>query len=230
MISKNDKTNRFLDKCIFIVDHDYDGVKSMRYNVYDDQAKYFTITKPYSFENYFLELNNLCELFKYFKLTNEDVEKFRKQYSKFAEEIQEYTRLKSTTIGLKKKQTSCYDRNCLSYSPKYKYDDIFNFKFINNECTYNRNNLCEEISRMKQYINNNNNAINYYKNHSINLVKNNDFIRGHDAFNFLTKYLHDIYGINFSDYPPNNIYNNVVKNFQVDIVIKNGLGQIINSE
>lgn len=225
IIKKIPRLNKFMNKYIFIIDHDYVGLTSEEIEIDYDSYTNITITKPYSFENYFLTEKNIKTIFKYFNIEN-DSDNFINLYNAFAKEIQEYTRLKSSTIEIKQKQSKYYDQYCSSYIKKYSYDEIFDFDFSDGKLNYNRKYLYEEISLLKRYVNNNNNARQYYLNQSIDLVKNNDFIRGHNAFDFLIKYLQQVHNI-IVDIGNNDQYSKLVKILDVDINIKNAIGDSI---
>ena len=67
-IKDNKTLNKSLNKCIFIVDHDYDGLVDRKLD--DNECNNFTITEPYAFENYFLSEDNLKEIFKLFNISD----------------------------------------------------------------------------------------------------------------------------------------------------------------
>ena len=225
IIRRISKLNKYMDKYIFIVDHDYGGLTSQEHYIDNSLFNSFTITKPYSFENYFLKEENIKIIFKYYGIEN-DYYTFLNLYNQFAREIKEYTRLKSSTIVVKQMQSEVYDQYCPFYRKKHSYDDIFVFDFSNGKLNYNRKNLYDEISLMKRYVDNNESAKKYYKKYSYNLVMNNDFVRGHNAFDFLSNYLYQVHGIKLV-VGNNEEYINIVRMLKVDIDIRNGLGKLI---
>ena len=83
----------YLDRCIFLIDHDYEGALSSKVVVPETLRDNLTITKLYSFENYFLIEENIDKIFKLFGL--DDVNVFKQKLNNFVEEIREYNRLKS---------------------------------------------------------------------------------------------------------------------------------------
>ena len=46
-------------RCLFIVDHDYDGLDCRRYGLSELARKYINVLPVYSFENYFLNQKNM---------------------------------------------------------------------------------------------------------------------------------------------------------------------------
>ncbi len=228
IIKNIDKFKKYLDKYIFVIDHDYMGLSSTKININSNLVNSFSITKPYSFENYFLKEYNIKIIFDYLNI-QDDYENFINLFNRFANEIKEYTRLKSSTIAVQQINNTCYDQYCFPYKKKYSYDDIFNFNFKNGRFEYNRNYLYEEVNSMRNYINNPNNykANEYYRIYSYELVLNNDFIRGHNAFDFLARFLIDRHDIDISE-TNKGLYNTIVKLLDVDIEFMNALGKKIN--
>lgn len=86
----------YLDRCIFLIDHDYEGALSSKVVVPETLRDNLTITKLYSFENYFLIEENIDKIFKLFGL--DDVNVFKQKLNNFVEEISEYNRLKVQLI------------------------------------------------------------------------------------------------------------------------------------
>ena len=222
-IKNNKNFNRYMNKYVFIVDHDYAGLMSSKYDIEEETNNKFSITKPYSFENYFLTPENIKKIFYFLNISN-DYQNFINLYNQFGEEIKDFTRLKSSTIIVGQKQSEYYDKNCKIYSKKYSYEEIFDFKFEQNELKYNRELLDEEIAELRNYIDETPSVKKIYDNYSYNLVKNNDFIRGHNAFAFLRSYLYQIHNIKLN-VGNNDKYKNIVNRLDVDIEFRNGLGE-----
>ena len=234
MIKKNPKFSKVLNKCIFIIDHDYDGAKSMKYEYDEDRENKMSITKGYSFENYFLEEENIKRIFNYLGKTENDISRFESKYKQFINEIGEYVRLKSSTIEIKKKGNPYYD--CYAYSYKTPINniskEIFDFNFDNyhyNVNYFNKNIMLEEIQRMKNFINKyeNRNALLFYNNFSKNIGFKRDYVRGHEAMNFLKAYLKDVFEIELCDNPANELFIELTKVLDVDFKAVNGLGNNI---
>ena len=216
---------------IFIVDHDYDGVRSFNYKIEDNEHKKITITKTYSFENYFLTEENVKKIFIHFNLTDIDRLKFEEKYNKFIEDINEYIKLKSSTIIVKKIGHKYYDSNASIYKKIYKYEEIFQFDFRDEFYYFCKEKMYEENENMKRYLNkeNNNKALDFYLKESEKYAKR-EFVRGHDAYNFLKSYLEQIHNINCKDefFEKKHTYAELVNQLNVDIEIKNALGETLN--
>ncbi len=218
--------NKYMNKFIFIIDHDYAGLTSEKQYIDYESYNCFTITKPYSFENYFLTEDNIKILFDYLGIKN-SVYDFIEQYNQFADEIKEYTRLKSSTIEINQRQSRYYEPFCQPYRKIHSYDEIFSFSFENGRYKFNKNFLNDEVNNMRRFISRNPSAKSFYNNESEDLVKNNDFVRGHNAFDFLSKYLLDVHGITLIQ-GDNNQYMDIVKRLNVDIDLKNAQGLLIS--
>ncbi len=230
-IKKNPKFYSYIDKLIFIIDHDYDGAKSMKYefNLYRENK--ISITDGYSFENYFLEENNVKKIFYYLGKTDEDILRFEEKYKKFLIDTYEFFRLKSSTIEVKKKGSPCYDWYIRSYKTSLTNisKDIFEFNFKNTNY-FNITKMYNEINDMRYYVNKTGNysAKLFYNKYSSSLVLDRKYVRGHEALNFLIAYLRDEFDIELCDNPANKLYCELVRILDINFVIKNGLGEIIN--
>lgn len=220
-------------KCVFIIDKDYDGAKCMNYEYNPMCEKCISITKGYSFENYFLEENNVKKIFNYLKLTNKDLERFEEKYKQFIQESTEYFRLRSSFIEQRKRGSECYSINGTPYKSLFNISkEIFVFNFDKDHFDgeyFNKNNMKQEIEQMRKEINRSRNtkALYYYNKISKEIIKKRDNLRGHEAMNFLIAYLRDIFGIKLIDNPANNLFIKLVKLIEVDMKFVNGMGKEI---
>lgn len=230
-IKKNPKFYSHINKIIFIIDHDYDGAKSMKYEFDLDRENKISITDGYSFENYFLEENNIKKIFYYLGKNDEDILKFENKYKKFLSDSNEFFRLKSSTIEVKKKGSPCYDWYISSYKTSLTdiSKDIFEFNFHNTNY-FNTIRMNNEINDMRYYVNRlgNYSAKLFYNKYSKPLVLERKYVRGHEALNFLIAYLRDEYDIELCDNPANDLFCELVNILDINFIIKNGLGEIIN--
>ncbi len=210
------KVSNKLDKCIFIVDHDYSGLDN--YKVVNKNA--ISITKPYAFENYFLEDRNVKLIFDYYNISY-DYDNFSNLVDKFVADIDDYNRLKSATTAY----TNTNINNSLVVIPNIYKDqlrDIFYFDFKKDPYFY-IDRMNREVENMKKYVKNSVGANNYYKYTSINFSNKREWIKGHIIFDFLRVYLKQIHNINIFKN-----YNEIVNNMDVDIIIKDGNGKKIS--
>lgn len=235
MIRKNPKYNIILNKCIFIIDRDYDGAKSMKYNYDEDRERKMSITPGHSYENFFLEENNIKKIFHYLGKTENDINEFEMKYKQFINEIGEFVRLKSSTIEVKKKGSPCYDYYAYNYKTPLNNisEDIFNFNFDcshYNNYYFNKNKMLEEVRRMNDYINSyeNKSALDFYRSYSKDIAYNRNYVRGHEAMNFLIAYLRDVHNIKLCDSPANTLFCKLANIIDVNFRIVNGLGKQIN--
>lgn len=235
MIRKNPKFNRFMSKYIFIIDHDYDGAKSMKYNYDKDRESKMSITPFHSYENFFLEENNIKKIFYYLGKSESDIEQFETKYKQFIKETGEFVRLKSSTIEVRKKGSPCYDYYINPYRTPLNdiSTDIFEFNFDSNHYNdnyFNKSRMIEEIIRMTNYINQyeNQNALIFYRNYSKNIGYNRSYVRGHEAMNFLISYLRDVFDIELCDNPANELFCKLANIIDVNFKFVNGLGIQLN--
>ncbi|MDO4996111.1 MAG: DUF4435 domain-containing protein [Bacilli bacterium] len=202
------KFSSYLDKCIFIVDHDYNGL--VGYGVSNEKG--ITVTKNYAFENYFLEDSNIDKIFNYFNISN-DIDNFKKILKKYIIDVGDFVRVKSTLTNNKQVHVSSIFSN----------NEIFTFNF-NNSNIFNTNYMEKEITNMFDAIKKNSKAYDFY------LVKAKDYmhsyrwIRGHDIYNFLYEYLKQIHN---KDINNDDTYREIVKLLDVNINVRDGLGNIL---
>lgn len=184
-IRNNDELRCELDKCLFIIDRDYEYYK-------DNQP--FTITEGHSMECYFLEQENVKIVFSYFNLPEEAAEKFWEMYVDFASKCYEFFALKGTWtyVYSKRKRTDPYIDG---YKHKNEDRDIFWFKFYEDTYSFREDKLEEEIKLMRDSLNANERFIPYYQKLFDDIKDNPKMIRGHNAYDFLKQYLRQKHGI-----------------------------------
>lgn len=199
-----------LDKCIFVVDHDYNGLNGYKVN-----KDFITITKPYSIENYYLNKDNLYLIFNYINHLD-DYNDFIELLDGFIYDLSDFVRLKSTITNLKKDSG-------FRYFKLYDNNKIFKFDF-NNVPYFNVDYLNEEVKNMKKAISTNTSALNYYNYLSKEFSGKVEWIRGHDIYKLLKYYIRYNYNIDIDN---DKIHSDIIKMIDVDIDIKNGLGEIL---
>lgn len=228
-IKETPDLNRMLSKTIFIVDNDYYGFNSEKYD--DDTMKnianLFTITKGYSFENYFLIRENISNIFSILNLRQEDFEKFINRLDLFILDLREFNSLKSTIVSTCKVDVF---RANIGKTTIYKNDEIFIFDFNCNPF-YNRNLLMKQISSMKEAVRSNSVSSKVYSIQKNKYYSEPEYgvyyTRGHDVYKFLTTYLNQIHNKNI-DYKQNyDLYKKIVSKISVEIDLKFGDGKKI---
>ena len=215
-----------LSKCVFLVDKDFEGAYSSKYTLTDEQRNRFTTTSPfYSFENYFLENDNLKKVFQKLEIENE-YENFAKLLKKFIIETSDYTKLKYVSAMSKMKSSKFKDRS-FSYHRTYKPEEIFDFNFNNNPFYYKRK-MQIEIDNMQRALSNaSENSKKYYESLNEHINTSRD-IRGHDIYAFLKNYLRQKKQIDITQYKNNKTYKGIINVLNVPITIKDGTGKILN--
>lgn len=204
----NNRFPYYLDKCVFIVDHDYNGLDN--YDVSNKDA--ITVTKAYAFENYFLMGDNVRKIFHYLKI-DDDYEHFMNKLKYFLYDVSEFVKLKSTITNNK----------FLHVNSLYSNNQIFTFDFSENDY-FKFDYMEKENENMLNVIKRNKGGYKYYKNKTDIFTNKVDWVRGHDIFNFLSaylKYFHD------KDISNEKVYNSIVKLLDVDIEVKDGEGTVL---
>lgn len=224
-ITNNITLKKYLSKCIFLVDNDYEGLVSSNYELMEFEKDFFSITKTYSFENYFFKKENLKKIFGYFNLSEADLKKFNCLIEQFIKDVDEYNRLKSSILIACKKGR--YNTK-LPKSTYYTPDEIFHFDFKGKYNYYfNIFKMNEQKKAMRSAINYSSLIKEYYMKESVKFSGTTDFIRGHDLYKLITVYFNQIFNKNIYPKSENEDYINVIKLLSIDIDIKNGNGNMI---
>jgi hypothetical protein len=229
---KNDQTLCKENKrCIFIIDHDFDGLFSERYTFGKNDSKSITITPFHSFENYFVERVNVYKIFQHYSIPSKDMEVFLDTLRSFSDSVIEYYALKGTITNYNKRNNNnSTGKKFVRYKDKYKDKQIFIFDF--SSYPYFRVDLLDhEVKSMNEFV---------HKKHidpdlksvlrvNRDRIKSNPplFIRGHTVFNFLCKYL--LYFHKIDIVGNNNIqqYNKIIEDLEIQMEIKTGNGKVL---
>lgn len=195
-----------LDKCVFIVDQDW-----------DEKPEGVCITKWHSMENYFLQEDNLKVLFdmagKQANYTG-----FLNEYKKFCLETANFWALKATASYAKKQGIRCF------YRKKHSFEEIFCFSLDEKRSIkYNRRYMDDEISEMRNAIMGSKELISIYNNLYKKIKGNINFVRGHEAFRFLQCYFFGCFGIEIDLYSKEQFLNKCIKGFNVELIAENGV-------
>lgn len=204
----SNKFSKYLDKCIFIVDHDYNGL--VGYGVSNEKG--ITITKSYSFENYFIEDNNLEKIFKYFNISN-DLDNFKVLLKRYITEIADFIRLKSTLTNNKQ----------VHVTGVFSNNEIFKFNFLGPKL-YNNDYMEKEMTNIFNAIKKDSKAYDFYLLNAKEFMHNPRWVRGHDIYNFLYEYLKQKHN---KDLNTDMNYSDVVKLLDVEISVRDGCGKIL---
>lgn len=231
-IKKETEMNELLKKTIFIIDHDYYGFHSEKYDdfIMDSVKNNFTMTNVYSFENYFLLNNNIENIFKNLGLTSSDSQKFIAKLKMFISEIREFNSLKSTTVYVCKVDSLKVN---IGRTKLYGFEDIFVYNFKENPF-YNRNLLIKQTGYMHSAVSSNPISFKVYLNEKKKYYSGIDygicFTRGHDIYNFLVSYLKQMHNIEIERRLNYDLYRKIVSNLEIDIDFKFGNGNVLKSD
>lgn len=231
------KFKDLLYKCIFIIDHDYEGLVSQYYEKEDLNENVFSITPYYAFENFFLTDENLYKIFKHFEIENyyKDFIKFLNQ---FVDETSNYSRLKSSiTIACKKGKYHTYLPSSQTIIPYGKLKgqimtpyNIFHFNFNNYyPHFYNKNFMELKNEDMWKAIKDSELIRSYYNNETQKFINNRNLVRGHDIYKLLEEYLKQRCGINISQkqLDKKSRYKEITELLNIQMQFVNGLGEIL---
>ena len=206
----NDETlKEDFNKCIFIVDRDYSlELKSHKLPMEKDEYDLFWVTKGHSFEDYFVDGTNINELFKYYHLTDDDIQRFNEAFNQFFTDTYEYFALCGAVAEV-------YDEITSKYRKKYGQEDVIILDFANNRII-DRDKLNEEKRNMRAYLRDNGKK-SLFKEMTERVSKSPIYIRGHNVFEYIQKYLKHFHNIIFDDKDYYSDYKAIVKSLTVEL-------------
>lgn len=190
-ILEDQNLSKDLNKCLFIVDRDWDfELKSKNFQMNYKDRNFFSITLGHSMENYFLEKENIKILFNKLSISNKSKKYFEIMFTKFVYETADFFALKGAIVY-------AYNNHIkFDYRKEYDFTKIFDFSFLNETTfNYNRSGMKYEINKMKMGIKKSDKLMIIYDELYDLIIEKQRMIRGHDAFNFLKEYLYQIHDI-----------------------------------
>ena len=211
---KHIKNNRTLcngiEKCVFIVDKDYDpSLQFTSYNLTEEDKHFIRRTEGYSFENYFILRENLQLLFRSMHLPDEAVDEFQAALNKMWKALWSYYAAKGAI-------TLNFYNNTPQYSSKYKPREIFVFSG-NIEVDLEKKRA--ETQRMIDHINTSSELQETYKSLKKALkISPYQYMRGHDVYDYLLYYLQKNYGLSISNLHDIDDYSRVVAQMSVNMI------------
>lgn len=171
-----------LARCVFIVDRDWDlRIRSIHRWVTSKDENHISQTWGHSMESYFLEDSNITRIFTLLSL-QEYEEDFRNKLQTFIKLTAEFWALKSTVVFANKTGVR------LRYRKKYSFDEIFQFDF-DSDSFFNVERMEEESKIMKDAIKPNVDLVRYYDIWEKKVSDSPQYMRGHNAFDFLFVYV-----------------------------------------
>ena len=214
----NIKFPKDLKKCIFIIDHDYDGLDEEKYCLSCIEKKAITVLPVYSFENYFLNRKNVDHIFSVISSDKSYLFEFFTLMKTYIETMAEYFALRSVI-------TSNYHKNQFKKLRSCNYGRIDENSLCNIEYINGTINPTQHLSRSIKEMRN---AIETYDDLSravkrtINKYLNDldlKYVRGKTIFRVLENFIWNRFGIEFNQ---NNqlFYENIVKILDIDIKVK----------
>ena len=241
LIKENMKLSKCMNRYVFMVDHDYDGIeyyqprKNSRYEHFLDK-KNISVTEGYSFENYITTKENIEKIFEIVCNIkgldkNRELEIFNEKYDKFKEEIVEFFSWFACIVYAIK-------NNYIRTKGLIKIDDIFNYDFSSEEI-YNKNLLKDALEQRKNVIFNDEAYLrkgmteikrirdelkreqkNYYEK-----IKREDYIQGHTLYNFLVKYFYYYFNYDLRMQEKNEKIKDILEKLNINFPINLGNGK-----
>lgn len=209
-----------LRSCVFIVDYDFEGVTSSKYQLTKNQKAGISVTPYHSVESYFVEENNLGILFKKLCLTQHDAEVAYCELEKLSLQTSDFFALRgaiTNQIIVGKVEGRMIK---IGYKAKYSIKEIFNRENIP---FVKEGYLLEEVRAMKKEVFRIPGAKRKYDEIKKRVNGGPPYIQGHTAYDFLYSYLKENHDINLDKEVRNN--RDLIKCLQIDIVIKAGNGK-----
>lgn len=208
-ITKNEKLSNYLDRCVFIVDKDYDQQpKSKFVRLTSEDYKKIQVTKGHSMESYFFEKSNLTNVLKTFNLSEEP----------FMSKFEEFSQLMSKFYALRAVITNkFYTNSKITFKKKYTDEDLFVFDFKQDDFWISKDKVIEESERMKNVLTKYPYMMREVEKLEEDILSNNMNLRGHDSFNFLSQYIKQFTN-NQITFPKGEPYEvkSLLKNFNVE--------------
>lgn len=209
---KNNKTLcNGIDKCVFIVDKDYDpSLQFTSYHLTEEDKHYIRRTEGYSFENYFILQENLQLIFGSMYLTDEAVNEFQTALKKMWKSLWSYYAAKAAIT------LNFYNKSVPRYSAQYKPKDIFVF---DGDVTVDLEKKRKETQRMLDHINTIPELQETYKDLKKRLKDSPyQYMRGHDVYDYLLYYLKVKHGVLICSLQDMDDYPRIVSKMTVNMV------------
>ena len=197
---------REMRKCIFIVDHDYDGLNLTKYKLERPDLEHITVLPCYSFENYFLMGNNVSIIFSCLQMDlGGAMPAYERTWREFTRHIVDYCALKMTTV-----------LKGMMYTRRYRDEEMFRYEhgeYINEK------KLHKEMENLRAELRNEKDADAMIAKCRATLLKNPHYMKGKILFAFLCNYMdakHDI------DITADHNYTRIASQIEMKMDIKYG--------
>lgn len=242
LIRNNDVLNRNMNKYIFIVDHDYDGIdyyQPERYGKYEvfpeKEKKNITVTKGYSFENYFMTKENINTIFEVISKEknfdkNTELVKYKEKYEEFISDeiIEFFSWVACIVYGYR-------NNYFVKYQSFIKIEEIFNYNFSIKE-VYNKELLKRGIEERKKFLYANKTNLANEKFNELKkiqrsyyiMIKEKSYIQGHTIYNFLNEYFKYYFDVDLGVYKDNTqLIKSILPKLDIKVDIKLANGKTI---
>lgn len=244
LIKNNEKLGKSMNRYVFMVDHDYDGIDyyqpklNSSYKLFLEKDKRnISVTKGYSFENYITTKENIGKIFEFVCNLKEynkenELKKFNEKYEKFKKEISDFFSWVACIVYATKNN---YIKRRLDL---IKIDEIFNYDFSNEEI-YNKKLLEEALKQRKDIIFKNPlylkseiiNELRKVQKRYYNKIIEEDYIQGHTLYNFLIEYFRYYFDFDLRmDFKNKLFVEEVLRKLDINFSINLGNGKKIETE
>ena len=211
-----------IKRCIFIVDHDYDGLECKIYGLPEAANTYINVLPVYSFENYFLSADNMRVVFRQANVNSQIANLIRNSLMDIKRETIDYFSCKC--VLTQKSRVARY-KKLRSIKPGIKETDLFRLN-IKNSPPLPMNTIKSEIERIKSGIDGFSELQEYYEivRHNLLIDEENRMIKGKVLFWLLRDYIYQITGKNISESNAE-LFSKIV--FKIEVDFKPVFAQLI---
>ena len=212
LISENKELSKDLDKCIFIIDRDFDYFGESDLIPKSEKVKNVLYkTQGHSVENYLFAKNNLRTVLKSVNFQC-DVNDFLNKFEEFVKGMSSYYAVNSEITGLSR----AHNNRTVFYKHKYPSEEIMNFDFSKEDFWLGRNKAQEETELMQQQILGKQVSVDFADKKKSIIENNIMFVRGHDAFAFMYQYIKQKFNKDFDIFEMGSDYRSLIKELFIE--------------
>lgn len=210
-IAQDKELSKDLNKCIFIIDKDFDYYGEYIPPNLEKTGCIVQKTLGHSMENYLFTANNPRNVLQYVHFPC-DVNDFLNKFDEFAKGMSTYYAINSEITGLSRPHN---DRTVF-YRHRYSKDEILCFDFSKEDFWLGKRKAQEETELMLKEILNKQISTKLADRKKEIIESNRIFIRGHDAFTFMYQYIKQKFNKEFDIFATNSEYRSLIKELTVE--------------
>ena len=191
----NQQLCKYLKSCIFIVDHDFDGVSSRFYEIDKSDRRCINMTPYHSVESFYVEEENLGKILNELGIKTENIKDIFSCLKDLAIKTTEYFALKGTITYSYNNFEKGLCRK-VRYTPVHTNEDIFGTP---KRITINEMHLSQETNNMYKTILTQRVLLNKYQELKRWINGEPVYIQGHFAYDYLSYIINEICGLDFEN-------------------------------